>query len=181
VARGRRPLVLGLFMEKVPYLVAGHNFRGWHAVEVLGLHGSDGVLVRDPNFNRTYRTDPTDGKRPYPNWDITAAITNVGGWGLIPLEPKPDPKWDGRVVAETGARIRYHPIEDDASTLFAIAERDGYTHRPGGAKLWRTATYAYYWNGEIYESSGIRWYRLRTHNGNVRFIRVGAATVKRPA
>lgn len=179
VKTGRRPVLLGLDMSKVPAEIRGHAFTGWHAILIRANAGTSALLAADPNFNTTFRVDPTDGRRKYPNWVIQRAFNDAGGWALIPAEIKPLPRWQGRVVAEKGARIRFHPIEDPGS-VFAIAEPDGYTHRPGGARLWAN-TYAYDWDGEIFRSNGIRWYRVRTHHGNVRFIRVGAATVKRPA
>lgn len=179
---GRRPIVLGLDMSRVPQSIAGHPFRGMHAVVMLQnakQSNASGVLIRDPNFNRTFRRDPTDGRRFYPDWVIRAAFTDVHGWALVPKAPMPDISWYGRVRADAGAIIRTRPLQG-AEYVFAEAKADGYTYRPDGKRLWKNG-YGYYWNGEIYEKSGIKWYRVRTHNDRVRFIRVGSATVIRKA
>ncbi len=175
----RWPVLVGMWYAYVPYEVAGHSFRGWHAVELL-QNVVGGVLVRDPNFNTTFRRDPTDGKRFYPDWVIKKAYVDTHGWALTPLKPMADPSWAGRVQANVGAIIRFHPVQE-ARYVFAEARKDGYTYRPGGARLWRNS-YAYEWNGEVYEKAGIKWYRVRTRaNHAVRFIRVGSATVTRKA
>lgn len=182
-AQGRHPVLLGLNMAAVPYDIAGHTFRGWHAVVALqntSRNGESGVLVRDPNFNITFRIDPTDGKRFYPDAVIKRAYVDQGGWALFPILPMPDVSWYGRVRATVGAIIRFHPVQQ-ADEIFAEAKRDGYTYRPGGARLWANP-YTYEWNGEVYEKAGVRWYRVRTRaNNQVRFIRVGSAVIERKA
>lgn len=96
VGGGRRPILLGLDMAKVPEYVAGHPFRGHHAVEILQTAytnegRSRGFWVRDPNFNRTYRTDPTGGQRFYADWIIDVAFCNSGMWGVVPDRVKDVP------------------------------------------------------------------------------------------
>jgi len=177
---GRMPVILGLDMSKVPLEVAGHPFRGMHAVVAL-QNAAGGMLIRDPNFSRrTNRTDPTDGKRYYPDWVIQNAYVNIRGWAITPLHKMPDVSWRGRVRANVGAIIRFHPIQQ-ADEVFAEARRNGYTYRPGGERLWPN-TYTYEWNGEVYEKAGVKWYRVRTQAHNdIRFIRVGNATIVRKA
>lgn len=180
---GRHPIILGLDMSRVPYDVAGHPFRGMHAVVCLKAvdRSGPGFLIRDPNFStRTGRTDPTGGLRFYPDWVIQNAFVTPRGWAIVPAKQMPDLSWQGRIRANAGAIIRFHPIQQ-ASEVFAEARNNGYTYRPGGERLWPN-TYTYEWNGEVYEKAGVRWYRVRTQAHNdVRFIRVGSATVVRKA
>lgn len=91
VKGGRQPVVIGMLYSRVPDDIAGHPFQGWHAVEVLDTarrNGVRGFWIRDPNFNRTYRQDPTGGRRFYPDWVIQSAFYNAGGWGIKPNTPK---------------------------------------------------------------------------------------------
>lgn len=183
-ARRNHPVLIGMLMSQVPAAVRGHPFTGWHAVEILetaSVANAQGVLVRDPNFSTiTGRTDPTNGKRFYPNWVIQSAFVNVGGWALIPEKPKPDPAWQGRIrVDGPGRKIRYEAREDD-STIFAESRSDGFTYHRSGKRLWGNG-YLYEWNGAIVETKGVRYYRVRTQRNNIRFIRVGAAIVVKKA
>lgn len=92
---GQRPTILGLNMSLVPLEVAGHPFRGFHAVVALENERRDGVggmLIRDPNFNRTFRQDPTGGARFYPDWVIQQAFCNARMWALVPVAPKKIPQ-----------------------------------------------------------------------------------------
>jgi hypothetical protein len=180
--RRTHPIILGLYMAQVPLSVAGHPFRGWHAVEVLQTAtdgNAQGVLVRDPNFSPLHdRPDPTHGRRFYPNWVIQAAFVNTGGWAIIPEKAK-DVSWQGRVRANAGAQIRERPYQSE-SNVWATARADGYTYNRNGNRLWAN-TYQYHWNGFIRDTSDGRYYSVKTHDGRRRFIRVGAATVTRPA
>lgn len=93
VGGGARPILAGLDMAKVPEYIAGHPFRGKHAIEILQTAytndgRSRGFLVRDPNFNRTYRIDPTGGQRFYPDWVIDVSFTDSGMWAVIPDKVK---------------------------------------------------------------------------------------------
>lgn len=93
VGGGTRPILAGLDMAKVPEYIAGHPFRGKHAIEILQTAYTNngrtrGFLVRDPNFNRTYRVDPTGGQRFYPDWVIEVSFTNSGMWAVIPDKAK---------------------------------------------------------------------------------------------
>lgn len=88
VRGGQRPIIVGMNFAYIPDDIAGHPFNGWHAVEVLDVDGDDHVLIRDPNFNRTYRKDPTNGRRRYPNWVIRAALAHDGCWCIVPFSSK---------------------------------------------------------------------------------------------
>jgi hypothetical protein len=88
---GRRPILLGLDMSKVPTAVSGHPFRGNHAILFVANRDASGIVGRDPNFNRTYRIDPTRGRRYYPNWIIQQAFCDARMWALIPEQIKPVP------------------------------------------------------------------------------------------
>lgn len=86
VASGR-PVIIGLDMSRVPITVAGHPFRGKHAVTLrLSLPGT--FDCADPNFNDTYRKDPTNGHRIYPDWVLQGAYYNAGMWAIVPTYPK---------------------------------------------------------------------------------------------
>lgn len=88
IAGGRHPMILGLNYAAVPYEVAGHPFRGMHSIVAMD-NAPGGVMVRDPNFNRTYRTDPTNGNRFYPDWVIQRAFVDQPlGWGIMPTAAK---------------------------------------------------------------------------------------------
>lgn len=92
VASGR-PVIIGLDMSRVPLVVAGHLFRGKHAITLrLSLPGT--FDVADPNFNDTYRKDPTNGHRIYPDWVLQGAYWDAGMWAIVPTyakKPAPAP------------------------------------------------------------------------------------------
>ena len=183
IGSGRRPILLGLDYSKVPYSIAGHNFRGKHAVEILETEWknygrSRGVLLRDPNFNRTYRQDPTGGQRWYPDWVIDAAFTGEM-WAAIPERVKEITHWQGRIrVAGPGSRIR-ESAKEISGNVFGIARTDGYTYTPKDRRLWTNA-YLYWWDGEVVKDDGGNgYYKVKTHGGDTKFIRVGAAVVVR--
>ncbi len=53
VDSGRRPIILGIFMARVPLVNRGHSFTGWHAVVVISgavVNGMRGFWLNDPNF-----------------------------------------------------------------------------------------------------------------------------------
>jgi hypothetical protein len=175
----RRPLCIGMDMSKVPWEIAGHPFRGNHAVELLANTERDntpGVLVLDPNFNRTYRTDPKKGRRFYPDWVLWAAYYNPGMWAIVPrIEKQVPPSWYGRVRILDGnnRHIRESAKEIQGNT-WAISRTDGYTYAVNGNRLFRNA-YEYYWNGEIREG----FYVVRTHGGDTKFIKTPIGVVTR--
>jgi hypothetical protein len=92
VGTGRWPIMVGLDMSKVPLGIAGHPFRGSHAILLRAtatVKGVPGFLVADPNFSkRTHRLDPTNGRRFYPSWVIQVAYYNAGKWALVPDKAK---------------------------------------------------------------------------------------------
>lgn len=122
---GRWPILLGLDMSRVPLAVAGHPFRGKHAVVRATNNGPVSGIIRDPNFNRTYRRDPTDGMRTYPDWVIEEAFVKAGGWALIPKEPAPEPIRYVHVDG-VGVNIRLAPPRPgDPDNIWAVARKDG--------------------------------------------------------
>jgi hypothetical protein len=129
VGSGNRPILAGLDMAKVPLSVAGHPFRGKHAVEILQTawrnNGeSRGVLVRDPNFNRTYRTAPTGGQRWYPDWVIDVAFCKAGMWGVVPEKAKDVRRFVN--VDGPDVNIRHAPPAPfTPGNVFARSRRDG--------------------------------------------------------
>lgn len=132
---GRWPILLGLNMAYVPYDVAGHPFRGWHAVVRSTNSGVASGVIRDPNFNRTYRRDPTDGLRIYSDSVIQAAFVDTGGWALIPRKPAPEPVRYVNVDG-IGTNIRSAPPKfNDLDNIFAETRRDGIYRRVTGNRL----------------------------------------------
>jgi hypothetical protein len=93
VDSGRRPVLLALNYSKIPPEVAGHSFRGWHAIKVrsgTSQAGVRGFLVNDPNF-WPGKPDPNKGRRFYADAIIQAALDAVGGTtGVVPVAAKPD-------------------------------------------------------------------------------------------
>lgn len=132
---GRWPILLGMDFSKVPYDVAGHPFRGWHAVVRATNSGIGTGIIRDPNFNRTYRRDPRDGLRTYPDWVIEAAFVKTGGWALIPKEPAAEPQRIIHVDPRAGINIRFAPPTDRADNIFAVTKRDGIYRVSNGKRL----------------------------------------------
>jgi hypothetical protein len=134
VAGGRHPMILGLYYALVPYEVAGHPFRGWHSIEVLdnAVHnGIPGKLIRDPNFNRTYRQDPTNGRRFYPDWVIEHAFASQpNAWGIMPSAPKavplPDTSTAARVEGDP-APMKFRAVDQRRTVREGKPLRAGYT------------------------------------------------------
>jgi hypothetical protein len=67
VSSGRRPVLVGLWMGRIPYAQRGYSFTGMHGVAVLAnqtRNGVPGKIYMDPNFNPWGgRPDPYNGKR----------------------------------------------------------------------------------------------------------------------
>lgn len=91
---GKRPIVVGIEMIRVPYYIKDHVFNGWHAVAVLKRverNGIEGYLINDPNFSLPggNRPDPDHGKKFYPRWVMDYAfIQNSIRWGVVPNKAK---------------------------------------------------------------------------------------------
>jgi hypothetical protein len=87
---GTRPVILALYMARVPASVRGHSFTGWHAVVVRkGVTG--GFWVTDPNFSPPggVRPDPTGGKRWYSDAVIQSAfLDNDQHYAIVPNAAK---------------------------------------------------------------------------------------------
>jgi hypothetical protein len=181
VAAGK-PVLVGLQMSLVPPDVAGHSFRGSHAVLLRAnsvRNGVAGKLVLDPNFNRTYRRDPTDGRRFYSDALIKKAYYDTGTmWALTLDKPKLIPSWYGRVRIDGPGHTIRTSAQQTKSSEWAYSRQNG-TYR-GGQKLWDNS-YQYYWDGERVLHNGVRYFRVKTHTGQIRFIRTGAAVVTRKA
>jgi hypothetical protein len=88
MATRKRPIVLGLDFSRVPLDVAGHPFRGSHSI-MLRANAAGGFTYLDPNFNRTYRTDPQRGYRFMPDWVLYDAYYAVPTqWAIVPNKDK---------------------------------------------------------------------------------------------
>lgn len=124
---GKRPVVLMLDFSRVPLNVAGHPFRGKHTVLALDIDGSGFITIRDPNFNRTYRIDPTKGKRRYPNWVIESAQLAA----IVPHRAKHVVRYV-RLQKGDGINVRKgRGTADRLGTLWATT-RNGKLRRPNG-------------------------------------------------
>lgn len=110
---GRWPVILGLDMSKVPLSVAGHPFRGSHAIlfrAEVNRNGVLGALGADPNFSTvTNRLDPTRGKRFYPYALLQAAYYDTGKWAVVPTAAKTIPLPDTSLEGELDA-TRHIPL-----------------------------------------------------------------------
>ena len=139
VSSGRRPIIVGLDMSKVPLEMAGHPFRGMHAV-VLRHNRAGGFDVLDPNFSRKIRPDPTNGHRFYSDSVIARAFvarqgSTARGWGIAPLYPKalppPPPPPDNLTEAQELAILEDLRIPADVGRLFDCAAKVTLRKGPG--------------------------------------------------
>lgn len=119
VGSGRRPIVVGLWMAKVPAEIRDHPFLGMHAIVLRRTVVKNGVVgfeVLDPNFSRNIRPDPDEGKKFYPDWVIRSAFVNrVGstsrGWAVIPAAEKELPdQFSEEVEMALLERFRPDPV-----------------------------------------------------------------------
>jgi hypothetical protein len=89
VDSGRRPIIVGIQMSRIPYQYRGHSFLGWHAVTfITGTYrdGKRGFLVNDPNFP----AGSPSSRRFYPDWLVKSAWQdNVPRWCVVPNSLKP--------------------------------------------------------------------------------------------
>lgn len=180
VDSGRRPIIVGILMSRVPSNYRDHPFLGWHAVTVMSgatNNGVRGFWVNDPNFSPAggIRPDPDRGQKWYPDWVMQAAfMNNSPRWSVIPNSPKPLPvaptqTYKGRAHVKTPPaggviNIRSGPTTN-AANVFARAMPDGYTYRQSdGAKLWSNGS-SYILIGFATDSAGQRWAKLVTGSG----------------
>jgi hypothetical protein len=91
VDSGRRPIIVGIYMARIPYSYRGHSFLGWHAVTfITGTYrdGKRGFLVNDPNFP----AGSPNSRRFYPDWLVKSAWQdNAPRWCVVPDNLKPLP------------------------------------------------------------------------------------------
>ena len=93
---GRRPILVGLWMARVPASTRGHVFTGMHGIVAMTngwQNGVSGIWVMDPNFSPwTGRDDPTHGKRFYPDtvfaWAMYDYNLKKTSWSVVPAFPK---------------------------------------------------------------------------------------------
>lgn len=153
---GRRPVLLGILMGRVPYQYRDHSFTGWHAVMIRGggyLNGVRGFWIMDPNFNppgSTYSLDPDRGKKWYPDWVMQTAWANVTPrWAVVPNAAKVIATTAGRGHVATPSGTNVCNIRSGASysaAIYARARSDGYTYRVSdGVKLWRNSSQFLWW------------------------------------
>lgn len=126
VGGGRRPILIGVQMLRVPASVRGHNFLGWHAIVLVVSvvrGGLRGFLVNDPNFNPpgvAYGTDPARGLRFYSDAVLQGAwIANSPRYCVVPNAPKvvaaPSPPPPSVATMEAWqVPLRYRPVSGTA-------------------------------------------------------------------
>lgn len=87
VKNGRRPIILAIYMGRVPLAYRGYNFSLWHSITLLGFsvkNGVEGAMLNDPNF-----VDKKRCRRWWPNWVLQQAfLDNVQSWAIVPHEKK---------------------------------------------------------------------------------------------
>ena len=89
VDNGRHPVIIGIEMSRVPGVVRGHSFTGWHAVVIISgatVGGARGFWVMDPNF----AAGSPASRRFYSNTVMQSAwANNTPRWGVVPDRSKP--------------------------------------------------------------------------------------------
>lgn len=137
LATERRPVAIGMDMSKVPLSIAGHPFRGSHGVllRANGIkNGVRGKWAMDPNFNRTYRRDPTEGRRFYPDSVLGIAYYDAGKWAIVPASDKLTVRYVA--VNGPGVNIRHAPpLPFVDGNIFARSQRDGIYRLANGNRL----------------------------------------------
>jgi hypothetical protein len=127
VGSGRRPVIVGILMSRVPGAVRGHSFLGWHAVVVIctgWLNGVKGFWVMDPNF-----AAGSSGSRRFYSNDVMqwAWAANAPRWCVVPNNAKALPVAAIRYikfnVGVDGVNIRTAP-NSRVDNVFAIAWKD---------------------------------------------------------
>jgi hypothetical protein len=101
VAGGRHPVIVGLYMARVPAELRDHPFTGMHAITLLrnrsGWWGGrlvPGKVYLDPNFSPAInRLDPDDGRKWMPDsvvrWAFVSSPAGTNrGWAVIPSKAK---------------------------------------------------------------------------------------------
>ncbi len=175
---GRRPMILGIQMSRVPANYRDHPFLGWHAVTIISgatNNGVRGFWINDPNFSPIggIRPDPDRGMKWYPDWVMqSAVINNTQRWGVAPNSAKALPTTTvskGRANVKTPPSGQVINIRTSASTatanIYARAQSDGYTYRVSdGVKLWPNGS-QYILLGFLTDAAGQRWGKLVTGSG----------------
>lgn len=147
VDSGRRPIIIGVQMSRVPSTVRDHPFTGWHALVVLSggyLNGVRGFWVLDPNFSPPggIRPDPDGGRKWYSDAVMQSAyINNTPRYAVVSDSAKPLPaSLKGRGYVKTPSGTNVINIRRSASLsalVYARARSDGYTYRVSdGKRLW---------------------------------------------
>lgn len=138
LADQRRPVTVGLDMSKVPLVVAGHPFRGSHGILLRANGWKDGVHGKwalDPNFNRTYRRDPTEGRRFYPDSVLGQAYYNAGKWAIVPDKDKVVDRFVNVDGPEVNIRRAPPAPFTGERNIFARSRRDGIYRLDTGNRL----------------------------------------------
>lgn len=166
VGSGRRPIILGILMARVPAIVRDHAFTGWHAMAILdgATAGSTiGTHADDPNFSPAsgYRPDPDHGRKFYSDAVLRyAVIDNAPRWAVVPRVVKAIPSTTGLVIVEAGAKLRTTP-RIGHSNYVRMTQEDHRAIRLGAV----TGGQYRYWNGTRW-ATGNRWVLVRMPNGD---------------
>lgn len=175
VDSGRRPVLIGIYMARVPSSTRDHPFLGWHAVCVTSGGWRDGVrgfYVNDPNFSPSggVRPDPDGGRKFYPDWVLQNAwINHSPRYSVVPDRSKAIPttsttRGRGRLYGP-GCNIRTS-MSLTANNIFATSRSDGYTYRSNGSRLWPNSQTFYFMGW----SPDKKWARCMTFHGTRFYI-----------
>jgi hypothetical protein len=137
LANERRPVTVGMDMSRVPLAIAGHPFRGSHGILLRAngvKNGVPGKWAMDPNFNRTFRRDPTEGRRFYPDSILQVAYFDSGKWAIVPEKDKVVQRYVNVNGPEVNIR-HAPPVAFRRGNVFARSRKDGIYRLDTGNKL----------------------------------------------
>lgn len=99
ISGGRHPVLVGLWMVRVPLQFRGYSFTGMHGVVALAnawRNGVSGILFMDPNFNPPGRPDSQHGQRFIPDAVVESAMHSdqnpaIRSRSVVPVSAKNAP------------------------------------------------------------------------------------------
>ncbi|MBA2237547.1 MAG: hypothetical protein H0W24_02430 [Lysobacter sp.] len=153
VDSGRRPIIIGVLMSKVPSMYRDHPFLGWHALCVLKgdyYNGTRGFWINDPNFSPAggIRPDPDRGRKWYPDWVIqNAYINNSPRYSVVPnsakavTAPAPTQEYVKFNAGVNGINLRLQP-DSRLNNIYAVVYTDpkGIVRVKDGARIGATSS-----------------------------------------
>lgn len=122
---GHRPVILAIYMARVPYSVRGHSFTKWHAIVCRdgAYKGTRGFWMNDPNFSPPggSRPDPTGGKRFYSDAVVQSAfLNNYQHWAIVPNRPKTTTQYVKFNTGVNGVNLRTAPDARKANVYAVV-------------------------------------------------------------